>query len=151
MKLFSKILVPTDFSDPARHALDRAVELAARFGASVTLFHVQVLPMSYAAESDMFGAEVVQALEAAARQELVKEKARAEQRAASLGLENAPAVATKLVLGVPVVAITDEAQRGGRDLIVIGSHGRTGIKRALIGSVAERVVRTSACPVLTVR
>jgi nucleotide-binding universal stress UspA family protein len=151
MKPFSRILVPTDFSAPARDAVDLAVDLAARFGASLTLFHVQELPMSYASEAGLFGVEVLESLEADAQKSLLQEKARAERQIGSPGIANAPPIATKLALGVPVVAIDDEVRSGRHDLVVIGSHGRTGLAHVLLGSVAERVLRSAGCPVITVR
>jgi len=143
-----KILVPTDFSPSADLALDQALELATLLGAHVTLLHVYQLPMP----EPVMGAsylsnELVQAIEASAQGSLVAAKAEALRRWKG----SAEAIETVLAIGTPYLGIIEEARRGAHDLIVMGTHGRTGLKHMLIGSVAERVVRTADCPVLTVR
>jgi nucleotide-binding universal stress UspA family protein len=151
MKPFAKILVPTDFSEGARAALDRALELRHRYGAALTLLHVYQMPIPYP-DGYVFSADILGAIEESARNEIAKEKDRAEARARELSAGGtSPPIETKVLIGAPATAITETAQTAGHDLIVMGTHGRTGLKHLLIGSVAERVVRTAPCPVLTLR
>ena len=127
---WSKVFCPVDFSDESRAALRAAADLARRMGAELTLFH---------AES---GESVLQAA-ATPSGRLVEWKREAER----LGVSR---VATASAPGQPAKAIVDAAMQGGFDLIVMGTHGRTGRRGMLIGSVAESVVRSSRVPVLTV-
>jgi nucleotide-binding universal stress UspA family protein len=151
MKAFAKILVPIDFSEGANLAIERALDLRQRYGASLTLLHVYEAPIPYA-DGYSYAPEVLGTLEEAAQTEMSKAKKLAEQRAIELsGVSPAPAISTKVVLGAPMTTIAEETKTGGYDLVVMGTHGRTGLSRFFIGSVAERVVRTAPCPVLTVR
>jgi nucleotide-binding universal stress UspA family protein len=134
----TRILLPTDFSRPSERALDYAHDLAGRFGASLHLLHVVNRPLlaeGLAAEAHMdakFESDMVRSMEARLR-------------------KLAPdAASTDVVFGYAAKAIVDWAARLGADLIVIGSHGRTGMAHLMLGSVAEVVVRTARCPVLTV-
>jgi nucleotide-binding universal stress UspA family protein len=143
-----KILVPTDFSLGAELAMEQAIELARAFGAQVMLFHTYELPIPPAIEGGGYWTdELPRRAEAAARLGLDGALAQARRR------WDGPASAVTAMIGIGPAAlrIVDEAQRGGYDLIVMGTHGRSGLKRLLIGSVAERVVCTATCPVLTVR
>jgi nucleotide-binding universal stress UspA family protein len=142
-----KILVPTDFSTYAELAVEEALEVADAFSASITLFHVYELPLPMSDGAYAFAAaDTVRSIEAsaqtslaAARSDLLRHWRGSPER-----------VGTTLAMGAPATRIVEEAQQGGYDLIVMGTHGRTGLSHMLIGSVAERVVRTSGCPVLTV-
>jgi universal stress protein A len=118
-----EIAVATDFSETAESAAAVAREYARAFGARVHLLHV-----TWAGEE--------------------QPRRRLTEMAADFGPE--VGVVTALEFGSPAAHIVDYARRHGIDLIVLGTHGRTGISRALVGSVAERVVRTAPCPVLTV-
>jgi universal stress protein A len=137
--LITRILVPTDFSRPSERALDYAQDLAQQLGASLHLLHVVNRPLlaeGLAAEASMsakFESDMVSGMEARLR-------------------KLAPdAASTDVVFGYAARAIVDWASRLGADLIVMGSHGRTGMAHLMLGSVAEAVVRTARCPVLTVR
>ena len=148
---FTKILVPTDFSDGSHLALERALDLRQQFGAKIVLLHVYQIPISYP-NGYVFTADILGSIEQAARGQMLKEKERAEGRARELaGGAAVPAIEAKLMIGAPALAIIEEAQKDGFDLIVMGTHGHTGLKHLLIGSVAERVVRSAPCPVLTIR
>ena len=137
--LISRILVPTDFSRQSEQALAYAQELADQFGASLHLLHVVNRPLL--AEGLAAEAFVSQEFES----DMVRD---AETRMR----EQAPgAASTDVVFGYAARAIVDHASRMGADLIVMGSHGRTGVVYMMLGSVAEAVVRTAPCPVLTVR
>ncbi len=151
MTSFSKILVPTDFSDCANVALDRALELPRPIGGSVTLLHVYEMPPIYPS-GPIMSAETITAAENAARAELEKAKERASRRLKERPpVGGVPEITTKLIMGGPLGEILEEARQGQYDLIVIGTHGRTGLKHFFLGSVAERVIRAAPCPVLTVR
>jgi nucleotide-binding universal stress UspA family protein len=142
--LFHKILVATDFSDTARGAIAHAVELAKLADASLYLVHVLTLPVVYAPEGVVLGPSWSVA-ELRADLENALSKLAAEVRARGI-----PEVSMQLLIGTAWDEIVRAAAEQGCDLIVIGTHGRGGIKRLLLGSVAEHVVRTSPCPVLTV-
>jgi nucleotide-binding universal stress UspA family protein len=136
---FRRILVPTDFEGPASRALEVAIELAREHDASLTLVHVWTIPPVY---TEGF-AWPVEGLEEAARKALDADLARVRQR-----LPGARAV---LACGAAWEEILAAAKHNDADLIVMGTHGRRGLPRLWLGSVAERVVRTSPIPVLTVR
>lgn len=140
-----KILVPTDFSTGAESALAWARGLAQAFGAEVTLLHV--LDVSVAALAG-FPANV--AMVPAAGELLERIRAETEQEMRRLAARF-PGVRTIIREGMPRGAILEVAKEIAADLIVMGTHGRTGLGHVLFGSVAEHVVRHSRIPVLTVR
>ncbi|HEU5060048.1 MAG TPA: universal stress protein [Kofleriaceae bacterium] len=146
MPAIERILVPTDFSPHSAEATAWAAELAGRFGASITLVHVfqpvsMILPEGFVLKSADEIASLMSSLDAALVQ--------ARNQLASL----APRVSIDSVLleGAPFAEIVRHARENGFDLIVLGTHGRSGLRHALLGSVAEKVVRKAPCPVLTVR
>lgn len=138
--MFQHILVPTDFGEPAEHALDVAIELAEKFDSRITILHVyQVfLPMPY---GDGFAWPFEQ-IAAGARKMLDDCMVKAKTRY--------PGCEGILRPGITSEQIIDVASECSADLIVMGTHGRRGMPRMLLGSTAERVVRTSPIPVLTV-
>lgn len=147
MKPFQKILVPTDFSPHADEALQVAADLCKRYAASLTLVYVYV-PVSYSVPDGLTvftptGAQLGSMFEDL-RRGLQTLKAKAE--AAGAGR-----VETRLMEGPIASELCDLTATEGFDLIVMGTHGRTGLSHVLLGSVAEKLVRTAACPVLTVR
>ena len=139
---FRRVLCPVDFSESAHHAVD----LAGRFvapGGDVTLLHVLELPLLR--EGEASGAELAVTLDERATGRLVA-------WAAELRAKVAVPVTTRTRLGsagVQILAVLDEAPPF--ELVVIGSHGRTGLRRALLGSVAEKIVRHAPCAVLVAR
>jgi len=143
----TKILVPIDFSPHAARAFGYATALARRLGAELTLVHVVEDPFATGA----WGAEVyipnigelLQNLIAAAERQLTT----LQDGAVAQGVTTRTAVIT----GRPAQSIIEHAASEGCDLIVMGTHGRTGLSHAVMGSVAERVLRKAQCPVLTVR
>ncbi len=143
---FKSILHPTDFSDPSRHALDHACSLAEKYRAKLYLLHV-IEEVSDAAYFDMLQtpplAELMTEVEGHAKTAL-EGLLTAEQRS---GLD----VNLLTRRGIPFLEIVRCADELKCDLIVCGTHGRTGLKHALFGSVAEKVVRKAPCPVLSVR
>ncbi len=138
-----RILVPHDFSDTANRALEYALDLATTLGASITVMHAYEVPIYGFPEGPVLTAEMAGQIEAAARTALDA----VAKRASRPGVE----VGSLLRQGAAWSEIQGAAKEAGADLIVIGSHGRRGLSRALLGSVAEKVVRTAPCPVLTVR
>jgi len=139
-----QILCPIDFSEPSRRALDYAVALAGRFGSTITAFHVCPLaPATAYAPGPLLPVTVptpdeLQAL-LTSMQRFVGEDTGAR---ASIRYE--------IGEGGAATEILERAQAIPSDLIVMGTHGRSGVDRLLLGSVTERVVRKAKCPVLTV-
>jgi universal stress protein A len=136
----SRILVPVDFSEFSRKALSYAFGMAAQFGAEVTLVHV-VEPFIYPTEWML---PLPQTDFVAARKAILEEM---KALAAKFPTTGEPIV----VEGRPSQEIVRIAKARNVDLIIIGTHGYSGLKHVLIGSVAEHVVRQAPCPVLTVR
>jgi nucleotide-binding universal stress UspA family protein len=143
--MWKKILVGTDFSEGSQHAAEVAVSLAASLGASVTVAHAWSPPVYPRAAGDAFAMDpgLLTGLEEAIRGELKTAVAPFSTRGVQLD--------TRSLLGSESASLVELATSGGYDLIVVGTHGRSGLRRILIGSVAERVVRTATVPVLTVR
>lgn len=146
MKLTQNILVPTDFSDAASLALDAANVVAMQNEAKITIVHVYtprgVLLGGAPGLDD--GATISQKDEEALHAKLreVREKHFPKVEHAKVAV---------LIAENPAEAIVEYSEREDVDMIVIATHGRSGLKRVLIGSVAERVVRHAPCPVLTLR
>ena len=139
------ILAPVDFSDYAKNAVDMALFLAKTFGAKLSLLHV-VEPPPYPIEGyagSGLEASLLDDLERKATQDL----AQLLPDAQATGVE----VASQVVIGSPSRTIIEIAEANHVDLIVMATAGRTGFSRLVMGSVAERVVRTAPCPVLTIR
>ncbi len=143
----TNILVPVDFSPHAEHAFTYATTLAERFGAKLALLYV--VDDSFVTggwSSEIYVPNVPELMEnliADADRRLATLKA----SAAAFGLT----AETAVIRGRPAPAIVEHAKNGGFDLIVMGTHGRTGVSHVVMGSVAERVLRKAPCPVLTVR
>lgn len=147
MILLQKILVATDFSDASEAALTYGRQLARTFDASLTVLHVveNTAARGYGADGFVFVDPAVQRdVEAGAQKQLD----------ALLSAEDRDILKAQTALRVSnstALAIADFAKEANVDLIVIGTHGRGAMAHLLMGSVAERVVRTAPCPVLTVR
>ncbi|NKE37400.1 universal stress protein [Natronococcus sp. JC468] len=138
--MFDRILVPVDGSDPATAALEHALEIAADHNATVTLLYVAD---TNEPSQTRVGTDVVDVLEREG-DEIVSS---ARERAAA---RDVPAT-TDVVQGAPHDAIVDYAERKDIDLVAMGTHGRDGLERQVVGSVAERVLNAASMPVLTVR
>ena len=141
----SRILVPVDFSDCSLRALDYAIALAGQFNSKIILLHAvepAVYPENYLVVSPALD-ETNQNLLQSARERL------ADLCHRRIG-HRIPAESL-VRMGHAHSEIPDTAKALGADLIVLGTHGYTGLKHALLGSTAERVVRQGPCPVLTVR
>lgn len=138
------ILAPIDFGGGSDHSLDYALDLAQALGAAVHLLHVYQIPVyGFPDGAFLAGPEIATKLSEAAQRGLDEVLERTKAR----GL----AVSGVLRQGAPAEEICATAKEIGADLIVLGTHGRKGLAHALLGSVAERVVRTSTIPVLTIR
>ncbi len=146
MQAIKTILHPTDFSESSKHAMSYAISFAQEFQAKLVLLHV-IEEISSALYFDMLQAppltQLMVNIEKQARQAL-DEVLPPELR----GKLPAEYILRK---GVPFVEILNCATHVKADMIVLGTHGRTGLKHALFGSVAEKVVRKASCPVLSVR
>jgi nucleotide-binding universal stress UspA family protein len=144
MKSLNKILVPVDFSKHADAAIDAAMEIAARYDASITLLNVfEPVALAFPEEQNFYAGTITADLMADRRKALEKKKD-------AVLAKGAKRVTVEQVQGNPAAAIKDFAADGNYDLIVMGTLGRTGVAHFFLGSVAERVVRTAACAVLTV-
>ena len=138
------ILVPTDFSEYADDALDYAIELAKALQARLTFLHViHLTPMTMGEIGTSGLVPYLEDIETDAQQRMEVLLNRVHQA----GLEGD----TSIVQGIPFQAIVDMAGNKDVDMIVMGTHGRTGLTHVLMGSVAERVVRLAPCPVLVTR
>lgn len=135
------ILLPTDFSECSERARSYACELAKRFTAEVHLLHV-VPPISLPAYVGPIPDELLHPEQGARR---------ALEEWNDPAFEHAKRVVRSVVMGTPFVEIVRYVRGRNMDLIVMGTHGRSGLAHALIGSVTEKVVRKAPCPVLTVR
>ncbi len=146
MSMWRRILHPTDFSRASSAAFARAVALARADRAQLFLVHVLAPPMPIGGEGYV-APQVYEDLEASARQYGEKRLAALQTKARKSGAR----VTGMLLEGVADDQIIRAARRRKADLIVIGTHGRTGLARLFLGSVASRVVAGAKCPVLTVR
>lgn len=140
--MYDRILVPTDGSENSDQAIEHAVDLAAKYDAAIHAVYVVntgAVPSpdpgmreEFISAGEDHGADAVQAVAAAGK---------------SAGID----VTTSVIRGVPYEAILDYTEDNDIDLIVMGTHGRTGLRHFLLGSVAERVIRHTSVPVLLVR
>jgi nucleotide-binding universal stress UspA family protein len=138
------ILVPIDFSESAHNIIEWAAHLASGSESKLVLFHAYHLPVEF---QQLEGAYLPPDFWANVKSESQASLARHEA-----GLrEKGHTVESVVREGYAATAIVDEATELGADLIVIGTHGLSGLKHMLLGSVAERVVQKAPCPVLTVK
>ena len=137
-------LVPTDLTDGAEAALAYACELAGQLGATVHLVNVIGVPT-------LGVPEVGGAATSTMIDQIVKENQAALERLADKHRGTATIGKLVLKIGDAKDAIEEAAKELGADLIIMSTHGRTGVSRFLLGSIAEKVVRSAPCPVLTIR
>jgi nucleotide-binding universal stress UspA family protein len=145
--MIKRILVPVDFSTASLQALDYAIEFGRPLRAELVLLHA-VEPVYFAATNGIYGVGydasiVYRELEHAAREQL-------SRLADDLRAKRIP-VRILLAVGAAHRVVADAAKKLKADLVIMSTHGRTGLSHVLMGSVAERVVRTAPCPVLTIR
>jgi nucleotide-binding universal stress UspA family protein len=141
----TRILATTDFSPPSDRALEYARRVAARCGASLHLLHV----LEEMVDTASFGSEVF--VPDSPETRVARMNAATERLAhrAGTGPSELPRATTQVVVGSGARTIASYAADNGFDLIVMGTHGRTGLAHLVMGSVAEHVVRTAPCPVLS--
>jgi nucleotide-binding universal stress UspA family protein len=143
-----RILVATDFSKPSQDAADAAVDLARQLGADIFLFHaINPIPMSTSGIGVVASGLEAPTLEAYLN---LKAKAAIDLEATRLTEKGALKVDSGIGHGSPADQVARTAVEGDFDLVVTGTRGRTGISRAVLGSVAEGIVRRSNVPVLTI-
>ena len=138
------ILVPTDFSPSAAHALRYASALAERFGSHLLVIYAD----AFVPPVDFTGAAAGEF--AISRGEMIDETTEELVQFAEQNISPHVPYDTRVIVDSPVRAIHDQAAEAGCDLIVMGTHGRTGVRRLVIGSVTETIIRTSAIPVVAV-
>jgi nucleotide-binding universal stress UspA family protein len=148
MDTIRRIAYATDFSPASLAAFDEALRLARATGAELTVLHVLPSPVVPFVEGGYIPQEIWDQLLAGQRAHADREMDRLVQAAADAGVR---AVTCIVEGGVPADEIVTAAEQAKTDLLVLGTHGRTGVARLVLGSVATRVVATASCPVLTVR
>ena len=144
-----KILVPIDLTPASRPVLEQARVFSQKFSATIDLLYVWTPPALQAPETmltSVGAAEqpLLEWLSNSAHEQLAKFEAQAQTAGIAIAHSDCE-------LGDPATIIVERARTGGYDLLVMGTHGRTGLSHALMGSVAEKVVRRAPCAVLTVR
>lgn len=141
---WKRICCPIDFSDASRAAMEIAADLAKRGGGELVLLHSYPIPgYTFPDGSVVASPRMMQELAEGAQRHLDEWQRDAE----ALGAR----VTTEKAIGEPSAEIVHYADEHAIDIVVLGTHGRTGLEHALMGSIAERVVRKAHCPVLTVR
>lgn len=147
MKRIRRILYATDYSKASEPALQQAVDLARQNNAELLAVHVMEPVAPYVAGDDFGGAELYMRLE-----ESTKKDAQTSMQKLMQRLERSKIKAKSFLLkGTAHEQIVKTAKSKKADMIVIGTHGRTGLSKLFLGSVAGRVVSSATCPVLTVR
>jgi nucleotide-binding universal stress UspA family protein len=142
MVTFKNILVPVDFGEPSDNAVRIAVDLAKQFRASLTLVHTWEIPAYVYAGVEVAAVDLYHPMRDVAQRQLDDALAKVKK--------DVPDAKAVLACGTPWREILAAIERVRPDLVVMGTHGRRGITRALLGSVTEKIVRTSPAPVLTV-
>ena len=147
MKRIRRILHATDYSQASERALQEAVDFAKQNDAELLVLHVIQPVVPYVAGEDIGAAELYVKLEESTKQEARRSMNKLMQRLERLGVK----AKTLLLRGIPADQIVKAAKNRKADMIVIGTHGRTGLTKLFMGSVASRVISTAQSPVLTVR
>lgn len=143
-----RIMVPIDYSENSKTALEYGAEFALGFGASLDIVHVWDRP-TYLTDAVMVSrpGEAHKPIG-----ELIRENAQHDMNEflAGLSLPSGVPVSSRLISGEPASALITELKKGEHDLVILSTHGRTGFAHLLLGSIAEKLVRMSPVPVLTV-
>ena len=145
MKPFEKILTAIDFSESSDFAFEYALTLARQFEAELTIMHVINEPV------DLRGFYVPHISFEQLEKEIEEGAEKMMEKFCQTKMGDFTRYTTAVVAGIPYEEILRKAEETGASLIVLGTHGRTGIDHLIFGSTAERVVRSAACPVLTIR
>ncbi len=141
---FRKILVPVDFSTHSSRALQLGIELAKTFGAKLHLLHCYQINVGAISP---YGVVIPESFDRDIREAASRQLAQWREKVTAQKLE----VEAEVSPTFPSEAIASTAERIGADLIVMGTRGLSGIKHVMLGSVAERTLRTAPCPVLTLK
>jgi len=145
MKPFEKILTAIDFSESSDFAFEYALTLARQFQAELTVMHVINEPV------DLRGFYVPHISFEQLEKEIEEGAEKMMEKFCQTKMGDFTRYTTEVVAGIPYEEILKKAADTGSSLIVLGTHGRTGIDHLIFGSTAERVVRSATCPVLTIR
>jgi len=145
MKPFEKILTAIDFSESSDFAFEYALTLARQFQAELTVMHVINEPV------DLRGFYVPHISFEQLEKEIEEGAEKMMEKFCQTRMGDFTRYTTAVVAGIPYEEILRKAEETGASLIVLGTHGRTGIDHLIFGSTAERVVRSATCPVLTIR
>jgi nucleotide-binding universal stress UspA family protein len=145
MKPFDKILTAIDFSENSDHAFEYALTLATQFQAELTILHVINEPV------DLRGFYVPHISFEQLEKEIEEGAQNMMEKFCQNKLADFTNYKTAIVSGIPYEEIIKKADEIASSLIVLGTHGRTGLDHIIFGSTAERVVRSASCPVLTIR
>jgi nucleotide-binding universal stress UspA family protein len=143
MVSFKKILVPVDFGESSKLALELALDLAKQYGAELTLLHTWEIPVYGYGAMEFSAMDMLTPIQGAATEQLNALVAEVRRQL--------PETKGMLARGVPWREVLSAIEQNKPDLVVMGTHGRRGVGRAILGSVAEKIVRLSPVPVLTVR
>jgi nucleotide-binding universal stress UspA family protein len=146
MARIRRVLFATDFSRASVNALDTAVTLAKANRGSLTILHV-IAPFTPIMPEHYIGTQTWEEIDLEGREWTKRELGKLTKKATKAGIR----VTSLVAEGEPARQIVRTAQSWKADLIVLGTHGRTGLTRLFLGSVAIRVVAMAACPVVTVR
>ena len=145
MKPFEKISTAIDFSESSDFAFEHALTLARQFQAELTVMHVINEPV------DLRGFYVPHISFEQLEKEIEEGAEKMMEKFCQTKMGDFTRYTTAVVAGIPYEEVLRKAEETGASLIVLGTHGRTGIDHLIFGSTAERVVRSAACPVLTIR
>ncbi len=145
MKPFEKILIATDFSENSEYAFDYALTLAKQFNGELTVMHVINEPV------DLRGFYVPHISFEQLEKEIEEGAVKMMETFCGAKLGDFTNYKTAIVSGIPYEEIIRKAEEINASLLVVGTHGRTGLDHLIFGSTAERVVRSASCPVLTIR
>lgn len=143
--MFSTILFATDFSESSEHAFDYALALARKFESRLAIIHVINEPV------DLRGFYVPHISFDKLEEEIVQGAEKLMEKFRRTKAKDYALIETYVVPGIPYDEIIKKAQEVGASLIVVGTHGRTGLDHVLFGSTAEKIVRKSPVPVMTIR
>jgi universal stress protein A len=144
--MFKKILVATDLRDTSQQALATAAEMAREHKSTLLVVNVVPDPMNQPWVIEAYGVDWIRV-----REDVCRAAAGELNKLVSDIAPSSPRVETEVLIGVPAAEIVRYAREHGVDLMVVGTHGRGQLRRAFLGSVADRVVREASCPVLVVR
>ena len=145
MITINRILCPVDFSDESKDTLQYAIEFARNSGAEIVLLNVLPSESMYSYDTYVVPMSVLESTRKSAEEELDKLALKVKSE-----LVNSKII-TEIADGNPADSITESPKRNETDLIIMSSHGRTGISRLLLGSVAELVLREAHCPVMVIK